>query len=260
MIMRPRILYVDRDQPGSCHQCRMDTLRVLRRDYEVEALVDLTPHVVDVVQDAEKRGRPYAAIVTHFPPNEAWDGVYPYQQSLNIVAAITESTEAPVIANTGAALGDIQPAAGFFEGIVQGNHAKLLELVARAVAHPRRPEVVVPPPVVLQCDGRATVEARVNLWKGIAYHSAHQILRLCAKFSGDATLQKSEGDPDEIANAKDFMSLGLLGAGEGERVVFSVVGTSAEAETLARQFYAIVTARFYWDVDLDRFAAPEKTT
>jgi phosphotransferase system HPr-like phosphotransfer protein len=257
----PRILFINSEldrREGS-----LPIIRALKEDYEVEERIELTRAAVDLVCAAERSGRPYSAIITHLPPGPLWKDGYPYGKSMSIVSDIAQSTEAAVIAYTAAAISDVRSFSFCVEeivikGRVQEDIVKLRELLARMVGRPRRREIVVDPPRVLHSEGRTAVEATVNLLNGIHLGVISMILKLCKDFDGEVILRKMEGEEsEEEANAKEQFQLMMLAAPEGQRIVISVSGIGAAAETLARRLYAIVTSRFYWDVDLDRFVTPD---
>ncbi len=256
--VRSRILYVDRDNPGGDHRCRIQILEELKKDYDVDAVINLTPEVVGRVRHAEST-RPYEAIITHVPPGCIGPGCSLYGDSLDIIADIVRSTEATVIAFTGAY--------GFYQlldyadvvvekSTIENDLRALREALARSVG--RRARVRPPePPNPVRRDDYVFVEATVNLRKGINGLIAVTIARECKKFAGEVTFRNlSDEGADCIVSGKSIMGLMMLAAGEGTQIEISVVGTGAGAETLARRMYGIVTSRSYFDLNPKRFVAP----
>ncbi len=132
--MRDRILYVDREDSADS-DCRRRILRDLQTDYDVDGVIGLTRDVVDLVRQAGA-SRPYEAIITHVPP-----GGGGYRDSLDIIAEIIRSTDAPVIAFTSALGGDFFQISQYVDIAVQKSNVLqdlilLREALGRSVGRP----------------------------------------------------------------------------------------------------------------------------
>jgi phosphotransferase system HPr (HPr) family protein len=253
--VRPRILYVDRDDRGGDHECRIEILENLRKDYEVDPVIHLSTKVVDIVRRAETE-RPYEAIITHVPPHCTDANRPDYQESLDIIRDLVCSTDAAVIAFTGAY--------GFYKlldyadvvvekSTVEKDLLALRNALTRCLG--RRVRFCSPePPNLSRRADHVFVEATVNLRKGINGLIAAVIARETKKFSGEVTLQKLP--EEEIVDGKCITGMMMLVAGQGTRIEISVAGTEPASETLARRLYGILTSRSYFDLKPDRFVAP----
>jgi phosphotransferase system HPr (HPr) family protein len=250
-----RILYVERKWSATHAQAEyLTVLDGLEERYKVETRFDLSEGIVDFVRN-EQAEDPFDAIVTHVPNQRG--NIASYDGSMQILHELRTMLDIPIVAYSGATGLGATASDDYVDGYVSKSRdaEKDLEAIIRALERAwdyLENQPCVGPPVMIEIEGRITVEAVVNSTSGLALAVSARIVKDLSDVERDVTLARTDR-PDLIINCKEMMALMTLEAYEGTSVRISVEGTDAEARRVASRLYGGITSRYGCDMKFDSF-------
>ncbi|MGE0145570.1 MAG: AAA family ATPase [Planctomycetota bacterium] len=247
-----RILWIDRLEPRGLPRIER-ILAALSNEFAIDFRFDLDARAVELLALAMANDpSAYAAVVTHAPPDPAYD--VPARR----IREIHEIADIPVIAYSGA-----KPAPQWILQAVDRfvpkgqdsdvDAAKIREALKAALAEVRA-RVSVEPPLIHHDDRSTRVRLTIRLPDSLGLSVLAGLHFEVAQAARPVRLRRvtTEGAEPTVDPAS-ILDLAAMSLGFGDILDVTVDGTDATAERLARRIYGALTSRYACSLQWSRF-------
>ena len=181
---------------------------------------------------------------------------------MDILAIIKKIQDIPIIAYTGAdncaAIYSLFMEAGGVDYIIHKHsyaedERKIHEVLSHLLQKYESPPQIIECPVLAMVNGYTNTTVNVLLNGGIGWISLGAIIEECSRYPGKVWFKRDDLEDAKPRDGKNSFDIVQLCISEGDYVTILVEGEDKKAQKLARRLYSILTSRYAFNINFERF-------